>query len=73
MLIRKIGAGRVVFGSEMFGTAHSVDPTTGRSFDDIVPVVVGLLEGESGLGDAVFWRNACRVFPRVSGILALPA
>ncbi|MBS1698905.1 MAG: amidohydrolase [Actinobacteria bacterium] len=35
LLIRTVGADRVLFGSEKPGTGSSIDPATGRWFDDI--------------------------------------
>lgn len=39
LLIRVVGADNLLFGSEMFGTAKTVDPETQRTFDDILPMV----------------------------------
>ncbi len=50
MIIRVIGADRVVYASEMFGTAQSIDPRTGRGFDDtvcMVPSLAWLSEADS--------------------------
>ena len=36
MLIRKMGVDNVLFATEMFGTAQTVDPNTDRKFDETV-------------------------------------
>ncbi|MEA2622785.1 MAG: 4-oxalmesaconate hydratase [Chloroflexota bacterium] len=70
MLIRKIGPANVLFGSEMFGTAKAVDPETGRTFDDILP----LLRAVPGLSDddrdLILEGNALRLYPRAAAFLA---
>jgi len=70
MLLRKIGAANVLFGSEMFGTAKAVDPATGRTFDDIVPMIDAI----SWLSDedrrAIYEGNAKRLYPRLGQWLA---
>lgn len=65
MLVRKVGADRVMFGSEMFGTALSRDPDTGRGFDDIMPFVDKLPGLTSADLDSIYYRNARNVFPRL--------
>lgn len=65
MIIRKIGSDRILYASEMFGTAEAVDPKTGRGFDDTVP----MLKGIAWLGDLerekIFSGNAKKLFSRV--------
>ena len=39
MTIGKFSPDRRMYASEMFGTAMAIDPTTGRAFDDTVPMV----------------------------------
>lgn len=66
MLIRKVGADHVLFGSEMFGTAQNRDPETGRYFDDNVGIITQaswLTEEERA---KVLYRNAQRVFSRLT-------
>jgi 4-oxalmesaconate hydratase len=66
MLIRKIGPDRVLFGSEMFGTAKSVDERTGRHFDDNREMVTGIPWLNEEQQAAVLGGNARTVFPRAS-------
>jgi predicted TIM-barrel fold metal-dependent hydrolase len=37
LLIKSVGVDRVLFGAECPGVGSSIDPDTGRTFDDIVP------------------------------------
>jgi 4-oxalmesaconate hydratase len=68
MLIAKLGADNVVFGSEMFGTAKTRDAGTGRFFDDILTDFdgLGLPAGELG---KILSGNALRLFPRAAAHL----
>jgi 4-oxalmesaconate hydratase len=38
LLIKRVGADRVLFATEMFGAVNVIDPKTGRNFEDIVPI-----------------------------------
>jgi 4-oxalmesaconate hydratase len=72
MLVRKVGERRVLFGSEMFGTALSRDPQTGRGFDDIIPMLESM-PGVTAQGRAaILADNALRVFPRLANRVRLP-
>jgi 4-oxalmesaconate hydratase len=64
MLIRKIGPQRVLFGSEMFGTAKSIDERSGRPFDDNREMVTGIPWLDEQQQAAVLGGNARTVFPR---------
>ncbi|HUR72535.1 MAG TPA: amidohydrolase family protein, partial [Candidatus Limnocylindrales bacterium] len=47
LLIKRVGADRVLFATEMFGAVNAIDPGTGRNFEDLVPIfksVEGLTE-----------------------------
>jgi 4-oxalmesaconate hydratase len=64
MTIRKLGADRVLYATEMFGTAKAVDPRTGLAFDDTVGMVraiPGLSEADQAL---IFHGNAQRLYSR---------
>jgi 4-oxalmesaconate hydratase len=64
MVIRKIGADRIMFATEMFGTADAIDPNTGRGFDDTVEMVKtipGLSEEDK---TKIFSGNAQKVYSR---------
>jgi 4-oxalmesaconate hydratase len=64
-LIKNVGVDNVLFASEMVGAVNTVDPTTGRWFDDTKPYVDGI----AWLGDAdrqkLFEDNAKRVYSRL--------
>jgi 4-oxalmesaconate hydratase len=65
LVIRMIGADRVLFATEMFGTAQAIDPKTNRGFDDTVEMV----ESINWLPEAdrynIFEGNARRLYSRV--------
>ena len=65
LAIRRMGADRILYASEMFGTAKAVDPTTGRCYDDTVPFVNAI----SWLSEAdrakIMAGNARRLYSRV--------
>ncbi len=62
LLIKTVGADRCLFGAECPGVGSTVDPSTGRTRDDIRP----LIEGFDWLSDAekrmIFESNARQVF-----------
>lgn len=70
MLVKKIGADRVLFGSEMFGTAREVDPATGKQFDEIIPIIRQLEAVEESQLAEIFYDNALRIFPRAAAALS---
>jgi 4-oxalmesaconate hydratase len=64
LVIRTMGADRVLFATEMFGTAQAIDPKTGKGFDDTVDMVRAiewLSEADRAL---VFGGNAKRVYSK---------
>lgn len=65
MTIRKIGPDRILYASEMFGTAQAVDPETGRGFDDTVPMVRSLEWLSDEDRQKIFSGNARKLFNRV--------
>lgn len=69
MLLRKVGPDNVVFGSEMFGTAKSIDPDTGRAFDDNLPLLTAIPGLSQKDLDKVLSGNARKLFPRASAAL----
>jgi 4-oxalmesaconate hydratase len=66
-LIRMVGADRVLFGTELPGSGTATDPETGRSMDDLKP----LIDAFDWLNDedrhAVFEGNARRCYTRLDG------
>ncbi|WP_037370762.1 amidohydrolase family protein [Amycolatopsis orientalis] len=65
LLTDVVPAANVLFASEMIGAVRSVDPETGRRFDD----TLALLDSLDSLGpaerEAIYGGNALRVFPRL--------
>jgi predicted TIM-barrel fold metal-dependent hydrolase len=70
LLLRTVGADRVLFGTEKPGSGSAPNPQTGRDFDDLKPVI----EGFGFLSDAektgVLCDNAQLVFPRLKGLIS---
>jgi len=64
MLIRKIGIDRVMFATEMFGTAQATDPKTGRGFDDTVDMVKSIKWLSDDERHKIFEGNARKVYSR---------
>jgi 4-oxalmesaconate hydratase len=62
--IAAVGADRVLFASEMYGTANVLDPATGSTYDDILPSLLPRLD--PGARSAITHTNALRVFPRLT-------
>ncbi len=69
MLVKVVGIDNVLFASEMLGGVTTVDPTTGRFFDDNKPFMDAL----AGLSDAdrtkIFETNARKAYPRLGPLL----
>jgi len=65
LLIRRMGPDRVLFASEMFGTAKAIDPTTGRCYDDTVPFVKEIAWLSDEDRTKIFEGNAKRLYSRV--------
>jgi 4-oxalmesaconate hydratase len=70
MLVRVVGVDNILFASEMLGGVTTVDPKTGRFFDDNKPC----LDSVAWLADAdrqkILEANARKVYPRLEPILA---
>jgi predicted TIM-barrel fold metal-dependent hydrolase len=65
LLLKTVGPDRVLFGTEKPGSGSAVNPDTGRSFDDLKPVIEAmdfLSKEDRGL---VFEGNARSVFSRL--------
>lgn len=65
LLLKTVGADRVLFGTERPGSGSATNPNTGRPYDDLKPV----LEQMEFLSDAdrhaIFEGNVRTVFPRL--------
>jgi len=64
LLFKTVGADRVLFATENPGTGSAIDPTTGRAYDDLKPVI----EGISFLSDEdrknIFECNCTKLYSR---------
>ncbi|MBW8842279.1 MAG: amidohydrolase [Sphingomonadales bacterium] len=62
LLIKTVGADRCLFGAECPGVGSSINPDTGRTFDDIAPYIRGFDWLSDADRDLIFAGNARRVF-----------
>jgi predicted TIM-barrel fold metal-dependent hydrolase len=65
LLLKTVGPERVLFGTEKPGSGSAVNPDTGRSFDDLKPVIEAMDFLTEDDRDMVFEGNARSVFPRL--------
>jgi len=70
LLFKTVGADRCLFGTEKPGSGSAVNPNTGKSFDDLKPVIEGLNLLSPGELKLVFEDNARLVFTRLNDHLA---
>jgi 4-oxalmesaconate hydratase len=64
LLFTIVGPGRCLFGTERPGSGTVVDPATGRSFDDLKPVIESIGSLTDKDREAIFEDNARTVFSR---------
>ena len=69
MLIRVVGVDNIVFASEMLGGVTTVDPKTGRFFDDNKPCLDAISWLTAEDRQKIVETNALRAYPRLSGVL----
>jgi predicted TIM-barrel fold metal-dependent hydrolase len=62
LLIKTVGADRCLFGSECPGVGSTVDTSTGRTRDDIRPVIAGFDWLSAADKQLIFEDNARKVF-----------
>lgn len=70
MLLKVVGVNNVLFASEMLGGVTTVDPATGRYFDDNKPCLDAVTWLSAEDRQKIFEGNALRAYPRLEGILA---
>jgi 4-oxalmesaconate hydratase len=68
LLFKVIGAGSILFGSEMVGAVRGVDPTTGFGFDDTLRYI-DALDLTADDRHAVLEGNVRRAYPRLDELL----
>ena len=65
LLIKTVGADRVLLGTEIPGSGSPVDPRTGRSFDSIKPMIDAAACLGEGERDQILQGNARRLYKRL--------
>ncbi len=65
LLIKRVGADRVLFATEMFGAVNAIDPKTGRNFEDIVPIFQSIEWLSEEDRKKITEENAKKVFSRM--------
>jgi 4-oxalmesaconate hydratase len=70
LLVKIVGVDNILFASEMLGGVTTIDPKTGRFFDDNKPCLdqIGWLSDQDRR--KIFEENALRAYPRLRGVLA---
>lgn len=66
LLVRKMGSDRVLFATEMFGTAKAINPKTGKGYDDTVEMVEAISSLNADDRANIFERNAKRLYTRAA-------
>ena len=66
LLFREVGWDRCLFGTEKPGSGSAVDPSTGRDYDDIRPVIESIEFLSTEAKTAIFEGNARSVFGRLN-------
>jgi predicted TIM-barrel fold metal-dependent hydrolase len=66
-LFETVGPDRCLFGTEKPGSGSSIDPNTGRTFDDLRPVIEGIPALSEKDRSLIFEENARQVFSRWRG------
>lgn len=64
LLIKKVGADRVLFATEKPGTGSAVDPDTGRDLDDLKPVIQGIDFLSAQDKEDIFSCNCMKLYSR---------
>jgi predicted TIM-barrel fold metal-dependent hydrolase len=65
LLLKTVGTQRVLFGTERPGSGSATNPTTGKPFDDLKPILEGMDFLRADDLSAIFEGNARSVFPRL--------
>jgi 4-oxalmesaconate hydratase len=69
LLFKTVGTDRCMFGTEKPGSGSAINPDTGRSFDDLRPVIEAMDFLSAGDRASIFETNAREVFPRLKTTL----
>ena len=65
LLHKVVPLDNILFGSEMVGAVRGIDPRSGHHYDDTKRYIDALPLNEAER-ERLFWRNACRVYPRLA-------
>lgn len=65
LLIRLVGPERVLFGTEVPGSGSPVNPDTGRSYDDLLPLIQSIAWLEDAERDCILSGNARALYSRL--------
>lgn len=66
LLIRILGAEKLLYASEMFGTGKGLDPSRGRTFDDMIDQIEGLESVSVSDKRKIFETNAKALYTRAN-------
>jgi 4-oxalmesaconate hydratase len=66
LLFKIVGTDRCLFGTENPGTGTAIDPDTGRTLDDLKPVIEDIDWLSQDDRERIFERNAREVFSRLN-------
>jgi predicted TIM-barrel fold metal-dependent hydrolase len=69
LLFKTVGPDRCMFGTEKPGSGSAINPVTGRSFDDLRPVIEGIEALSADDRALIFEGNARTVFSRLEPLL----
>jgi predicted TIM-barrel fold metal-dependent hydrolase len=64
-LVKTVGPDRVMFGTEVPGVGSATDPSTGRRFDDLKPLINEMAWLPDADKAAIFEQNALSVFTKL--------
>jgi 4-oxalmesaconate hydratase len=67
LLLKTVGADKVLFGTERPGSGSATNPESGAPFDDLKPVIEKMDFLSDADREAVFSGNVLKVFPRLAG------
>lgn len=66
LLLKTVGSGQCLFGTERPGSGSATNPETGSPFDDLKPVIEGMDFLDTEDRASIFAGNAQKVFPRLA-------
>lgn len=70
LLLKVVGVDNVLFASEMLGGVTTIDPSSGRYFDDNRPCLEAITWLTEEDRRKIYVENALRAYPRLAAVLA---